>query len=409
MVSKKLEIIFLSLLYNASLLLSILKILSYFSYVEGYGINYRPEWPELLFSLFLSTSLVLFLPLNINKPSSLFLWIVYLTHASSAILTNPFKIHSYIALILIWLEFAILLFLFIIFPFKVNIKPLLSENKIRYLLLFSLGIGIILMILKFGFNFNIPSIISVYEVREVFKEKIQSLAISWGYLILGYSFSISPLSLLLGLKEAKNFLSIFLIAGSILWSLLVYSNAGFKSVAFANIVVGTVYLYARKNLLKTANQIVLLILTMLSLMYLLSFTSNIFQFIYFHLFRRTFIVPGMNVNYFFDLMTEHYPIWSKEFPLLVSKIYYGTTGSANTGFLGDSFSKLFPIGYILNTLIIIFLFKLLDSITDRYNRTLMLPMVVIYSYLFSNSATTTVIISYGFWILIFIFLLTKWR
>ncbi|WP_250150965.1 hypothetical protein [Photorhabdus akhurstii] len=114
-----------------------------------------------------------------------------------------------------------------------------------------------------------------------------------------------------------------------------------------------------------------------------------------HWLRRVFFTPTLNTYYFYDYIYNTNSEFTTEAPQIVSQIYYGTSGSANTGFIGDGIARYGTLGLIIN----FFIFNMLlfamnlssKKVPFEFSTTLYLPFV----YTISNSAITALLLTYG--------------
>ncbi|WP_256125058.1 hypothetical protein [Photorhabdus luminescens] len=255
-----------------------------------------------------------------------------------------------------------------------------------------IGCGIIVLLFVMsnpGLSLIPPNIFKVYSVRQHFKDNTPLLTM---YIITNGGYVISPLLLLASLY-IRGPIKYLLITISILISYLIYSSSGLKSIAFMNLAVIILYFYI-KGTKSISNSVINIILY-------LFLTAGVLYFIFdfydplIHWLRRVFFTPTLNTYYFYDYIYNNNSEFTTEAPQIVSQIYYGTSGSANTGFIGDGIARYGTLGLIINFFIFnILLFAMnLSSkkVPFEFSTTLYLPFV----YTISNSAITALLLTYG--------------
>lgn len=401
-------LIFLTSIYIICFFFFTLDVLNYFSDVEGYNIEYNFSLTHLIFFYLFSIVPIIILPIKGRKPSYVILWFVYFSHIIPTIAFVPIISKNFFWSYVIILFFSIIIFLANI---KIKLKTKLFSFNFKdshfysFILLISL-FSLIVIIGTYGFSYDLPNITDVYSIREKFINNSNFLS-SYVSVITGYI--ISPFLLLLGINlfQYKKKLSMIFILSSFLLSVQIYANSGLKSVAFASFVCLFFYIFI-KNVRNIGIFFIILIsfsFFFLMLMHNLFFIEKLDILLY-HWFRRVFIVPGMNVNYFFDYITTNNLLTLKGAPLIISEYYYGTSGSANSGLIGDSFTKYNYIGFIINGFIFLFILKLSDYIIDSRS-SIGLSLMIPIAYAISNSSITTVFFTYGYILIVCFFVFFK--
>ncbi|WP_243465224.1 hypothetical protein [Photorhabdus temperata] len=259
-----------------------------------------------------------------------------------------------------------------------------------------IGCGIIVLffvITNPAFSLIPPNIFKVYSVRENFNENTPLLTI---YIITNGGYVISPLLLLVSIYM-RGFVKYILIAISIIISYLIYCSSGLKSIAFMNFTVITLFFYIKgqKNI---SNSVINIILYSFIAAGLLYFVFDFYDPLI-HWLRRIFFTPTLNTFYFYDYTLNNDKEFTKDAPKIISQIYYGTLGSANTGFIGDGIARYGIIGLIINFIIFNILIFVMNLSTKKvpfeFSTTLYLPFV----YTVSNTAITALLLTYGLLIL----------
>ncbi|RUM50244.1 MAG: hypothetical protein DSY47_02220 [Hydrogenothermus sp.] len=386
-----------------------------FSSIEGYNYSIEIDYYSVFINGFLAflPSIFLFSKPNQNKPSSIILLVLYLIHIIPSIIFPTFLKKFAI-------EFFWQLFISISFSIFVIIYFLLDKYKIRFpkipylkllqkfytIMLFLISIFIFTYLLYEFKGINYISIFHVYDVRNLYKETVNPLI---SYIVINSGYILSPFLILYSFTRKKLILKILFFTLGTLLSIIIFSNTGFKSVAFMWIFILIIYLYLKKIKIQYLPlKFLTFFIFFLFFLHILAIVLNL-DFIYLHWIRRLLLSAGMNTTYFYDYIINHDLYFLKNAPLTISINYFGTYGSANTGLIGDGLTRYLFLGIYFNYLILFFILKILDSlyryVTFSY-RTMLLALTFPISYALSYSKTTSIFLTYGFLLIIFLF---YWR
>jgi hypothetical protein len=253
------------------------------------------------------------------------------------------------------------------------------------------------MINIFGFNFDLPSILHVYGVRSEYKEQVTFLS---GYVAIIGGFAISPLLILFALRffRYNPLTSTIMLFLSTFLSLIIYANSGFKSVAFAGIAAGFGYM-----IFKRVNRVGFFLAVFIPLGILinvfLAWAFGLEIFLY-HWIRRVFLVPGMITSYYYEFIIPSGIYHLNNAPSVISHTYFGTDGSANAGIIGDGIAKFRYLGLLLNMMLFVIILKISDSVSKHGNYAMSGAAFLIQAYAISNSSLTTVMVTYGYFLVI---------
>ncbi|MCT8346704.1 hypothetical protein LGZ99_05620 [Photorhabdus temperata] len=390
----KIKIILKIFLYQVIIYLNSVLILDTFQEVRGYNINPQGH----LSILFCWISLLPLTLLNNQKnPIMVFLWLIYIIYIIPLSIIFPL-INSASIYSVIFISAINILFLLSILFFRIINRITLPKLQIPWDLYKTIIIGCGVIVLFFvitnpAFSLIPPNIFKVYAVRENFKENTSLLTM---YIITSGGYVISPL-LLLASFYVKGFVKYLLIAISIMISYLIYCSSGLKSIAFMNITVITLFFYikGKKNISNSVINIILYSFLAAGLLYF------IFDFYdpLIHWLRRIFFTPTLNTFYFYDYTFNNNREFTNDAPKIISRIYYGTIGSANTGFIGDGIARYGIVGLIINFFIFNMLILAMNlsskKVPFEFSTTLYLPFV----YTVSNTAITALLLTYGLLVL----------
>lgn len=381
--------------------------IDFFSSVEGYSLDYSKNIENYVIYILLAIIPSFFLPLKHKKPSTLILWILYFCHIVPTIILIPIILQSNF----LWGFTIVLFFTLVIILSKLSFgkcfdinKYLNFNNNIFFIFLFFIAVTSLLIIIYiYGISFNLPNITDVYSVRENFIENSNVIS-SYTSIIAGYT--ICPILLLIGINLLKNkpFISTLFIIISLVMSIQIYANSGLKSVAFTSfscLIFYFIFKYIKNLGIFFAISIPIVFILLIGIYNIFDFHK--LEIVLYHWFRRVFIVPGMNVNYVFDYMLNQNLQSLKDSPLIISEYYYGTSGSANSGLVGDAFSRVSYLGFFINGLILLCILKLSNYVIPE-NSNIGLSLMIPISYALSNSSITTIFITYGYFLIVLIFI-----
>lgn len=380
-----------------------------FYYVPGYDTCSIPATYIFSAFFFLAMSIGLLLPRK-QAPSSVVIWTIYLMHVFGAIALYPYYssdvgINSLIFIIFLMTTFIISAW--VISNVSARLKYIIISRSLFYIIMTIIGIiPIIIIVSAFGINFDFASIFDVYDVREKFKEALSFIdgrATAYAMLLTGFLFS--PLLTIFGIYSIKHnpiWGCVMLLIG-IFSASQIFAAAAFKSVAAIAALAVIMPFFIRDALRPFQAFLVFLMLCIIGLFTLqaLGLNSSAVD----HWFRRAFIAPGMNVIYYQEYFGLFNVGSAEAAPLTISLEYYGTSGSANSGVYGNGLAMAGIVGVMFNLSILIGFCILLDGVTEYVPASISFPMAFTIGYAFSNSATTTVMVSYGGVAMIIIFYL----
>lgn len=385
-----------SLLYVTLLSYATDHICHYFKDVPGYNLCGSPNFLFLVIAVVVVVLSALLLPLG-NKASTAIIWIVFLTHIASALIVSAFVAGSDIYRVVFFVSISILYVIFV--NLAVICRLYVKYIKIPQVLVLLFVLAIFIVFLGvigsyFSFSFDMPSITDVYGVRSEYKERIAGASLLIPYMVIIGGYSISPFMTVMSVINKKNIIiSVALMAMATTLSILIYSSAAFKSVAFAFVIVGVACV-----ILSFWNSAVkgFFVLTSLGFVFILIYgivDSDGIAFI--HWFRRVFIVPGLNANFYLDYIGIFDTKSLINAPFVISQQYYNTDGSANNGIIGSGLAEGGYFGVVMNITLFSFMLIIIDSVTRGIPAHISTSLFIPTAYAFANSAPTTVLLSYG--------------
>ena len=333
-----------------------------------------------------------------DRVSSGFLWIVFYFHVVPSVLFFSSTIHVSFAESLVFSSVVVVSYTIISLVSSVGFKaiPLIKHSSITGSILMALiWVSFCFVLIKeFGLNFNPPSIFDVYDVRAHYIEGVSRLG---AYISILSGYFLAPLLIIIGAihyARKHRLYGAALIASALFVSYLVYSSSGLKSVAFMPVVVALLFALMRSmrgfGVGFCINFMFLAIMMIAWILYFLGFEDLLLHWV-----RRSLIVPGMNVAYYYDFSSIGGFDDVASAPNAVSNYYYSTDGSANSGFIGDSIYR-FGFAYLWVGFSAVFLmFKATDFVAGN-NARYILPLFLPSAYALANSSFFTVLITYGF-------------
>jgi len=385
-------------------------VFSKFANLPGYNLFSAPiatEW--LLFSA-LALLVGIALPAE-NKFSSMVIWVVFYMHIFPWIMLGSYYIGIHtnipaVAKLLDVVSVSIIFVLISVISSYITVKTAglrISSKKLLNIHTVIIVVFAVVLLITLNNIMNIPKYSEIYHQRTIFKYAITTTTggniISRLLLIITYTiipFSLVFSSYLIQIDMHKRTAIITSIV-SFLASVLIYSIAAFKStVAVAALSFLTPVLLHRIRRLATSSTTKLFWL--LALAGVVSLTAHLVSQDsrwLLHYFRRIFIVPGMHDWIYIDIFPAYPPQLVREAPLVVARLVYGTEGSANSGLVGSGYALGGAIGVIINFCIFCIWLTVANSYSRNLPAAILVPLAVIYGYLFANSATTTVLFSYG--------------
>ena len=368
-----------------------------FMYVPGYDRCTIPPRSELWLFLSLAILPSFFLPLR-EQVSTGIIWTVYYLHIFGTVAATPyFSNNSYpYRSFAFWVTMSFLATSFL--ASRTNLfMPNLSLSSKRFYKVYLVVIALFFfyVFLNFPVSFKLASIYEVYDVREMF---VESLGVSVSsldtYMLLISGYAIAPVSIVIGLVtfQTNRIVSMMSLAIGILIVVFVYSVAAFKSVAFMLAFVAIIYFVVR-----TTNTVrgVIFFLATVAVGCLLLGMSGISETALIHWFRRTFIVPGINVQFYLQAFGLDNTTYVRDAPEIISRDFFGTNGSANSGLYGNGIARGGMFGILIGLAIFYSILVVIDAVTKNVPLAISVPVMFPVGYALANSATTAVFLTYG--------------
>lgn len=279
-----------------------------------------------------------------------------------------------------------------------------------YTVVLSLGILIVSGIYtKFRFHFNF---FNVYDLRD--EERGYNFPLIFSYLISAAG-AILPIILLYFFEKRKFVISTFIIV----IILLNFGIGGHKSVLFGLIVTIIFYFIYKDGFIKYAT-------------WLMSGLGGIALFEYYQfksliiaglIIRRVLLLPAYLNTKYYDFFTSNNPDYFKQsflryfgfkseyndpISLVIGERYLAPDCYANNGLLSDALLNFGIIGVFIFPIILIILFKYVDSLAQGIpSKYLIIPCVMISISLLSTSVMTVMLTNGLIFIMILLYLFPR--
>ena len=410
-------------LFITLIIFAIEELSEYFAYSNIYF--FKPSISIYFFIYFFSLLPIPFLPRFLKLPSDYILVFIYVLTYIPAIVVPFFLIEKN----LLNNEYILFLFVFFLcFVFLLIRKPDKKRNIILSLIKklniywfnFSLFliylISTIVFIINFGFNFEVPSLLDVYDVRLQYREVISDSLFS-AYMVGWMAYIINIFTFLRGV-QTKN---IFLIIFTIVFQFYLFSLMALKSHLAVMILAFLIYIYLNREIQFKSSTFIKLTFIAFSSFFLIDlFTSTTLTQAL--ITRRILIVPAQLTYYHFEFFNENVKtFWSYNIfsifsdynynlspPKLIGDIYFNKPEmTAVVNIFMEGYTAFGYFGVFLVTFILKFFLNILDDVFlyKSKSNNMMLVSSIILAYSLSSSSILTVILTHGLLILIILFTL----
>ena len=391
--------------------------------VYGYSglIDAGADLPSLAVMTVLAVMPVVWLPIEVGRPSEIVLWFLYLLGYIPAVvvpirLLGPdlWAVLPFGALLAV--GFAALLLMQRI-PRAAQPWSGLTERSFD-LLIVILGLGaLVYLVVFFGIPTYVPDFVTAYDARTEFGAA-QSNVPAAGYIVTWSGNVIYPLLIALGLARSRRLL---IVLGSV-GELLIYSQAGFKAVLFAILLVpllfaairiwrrqfGTVLMWAAVGVLGVSVATT-------------AVTGSLWPLALYAV--RLLALPGQLTAYYLDFFTSHatYELsrsflrWFMEAPYdidppyLIGIVYLHATVDANANLWADAMANFGLAGIVPFSIILGAVLWVLDYVAADRDLLVIGPVVAIAGLSLSNGALFTSILTFGLGFAIFMIALMPRR
>jgi len=283
---------------------------------------------------------------------------------------------------------------------KVNPK---FNNIIMYFFIISMSIVVLFVSAKYtGFRITFD-FINVYGIRA--EASTYNIPTIIQYMLFMAGIGI-PLFLLYAFEHKKKFLSLFLL---IIW-LLNFSIAAHKTVFIMLFLAILGYLFYRErfiNLFAIAMTCMLIVLSGIYIVFENVVPIGI-------LISRVMLIPIQLSYHYYEFFNENNlnlfrngilgkfgfsEIYSQEIPYIIGEFTEKINTSfsmANNGLLGDVFANTKYIGIFIMPIILVIIFRLLDSVSKNLDKKIVVVICIYFANSFINMSWSTVLLTQGY-------------
>ncbi len=317
--------------------------------------------------------------------------------------------------IMYFLSFWILILIFqkIVKPIKLPDLKLAQSQILFYVIIFStIVLALLITGMYNGFKFH-WNIFDVYGIRA--EERGLKTAKIVGYIKPLISILI-PISVVFFLKLKKY----FLVGTLIILQLFLFAMGGHKTTFFLLVIaILAFYFYKNKRLTLIPIGLVALNISALVEKWLVDGISYITFFVQY----RSMLIPNMISYQYYELIKSNEILYFRQsflrhffenpYPKSIAFIigeqtYNSDFVRSNNGMCGDAFSQLGWASLMLHPFLIVFSFKLLQSVSYGIDTRITFVAIISYVFYFINISFFSVYLTNGFlFTLVFIFLISN--
>lgn len=249
-------------------------------------------------------------------------------------------------------------------------------------------------------NFNLQfDIIQVYETRAEFA----SISLPTVLIMLrSFASTVIPILILNAFVTKRRFLGIIIF----IIGFLNFSIDGSKTAFFMLLVAVISYIFYKDWMIKIVCPLLTAITIASGLM--IEIFDNIYPLSMF--IRRVMFVPIQLSEFYIKYFSENSlnlfrngfldkigftSVYDLQIPRLMGQ-FMGNESSANNGLIGDAFSNLGFVGILIMPIILIVIFRFMDSLSKNISMNVIFVSCVNFSIGFTNSSWSTILLTHGF-------------
>lgn len=272
----------------------------------------------------------------------------------------------------------------------------------------------LLIHLAFGIQLNLVSVFEVYDTRLLYRDEVIPTIPLLGYLIANQGNVVNPILMALGVVRRKWMLA----AIGALGQLVLYSTAGYKTVLISiplSLAIALFFRYRRSLagiavfVAATALVWVCIAIDWIASLGLVDIVVS-----------RIFLTAGyLQVLYRNVYDGQPWALWDYSFlgplvdtPYTMSPGFYvGTYGigrsdvQANAGLFADGYANAGLLGIVVEAVALVIIILLSDSAARGLPLAVALPTALLPVFALANGSPFTAVLSYGFALMILLFLL----
>ncbi len=381
----------------------VLQIAPFWSYS---GLLDRPSGDgSLLLPMLLSLLPALWMPIEIERPSQLVLWGIYL------LIYIPSELVPYLTLSQGWgttwlsLSLAVGFRVLLLAPDVTLRRPQLPRMRataFRRLVLGAAVLGLAVAVVVFGIPNRLPS--NTSTTRTDYKTTLGATSVIVSYIVSWSREILLPALMIIGLQWRRY----GLVAAAVVGMVYLYAVTAFKATVLLIGLVVVVYValaYLRRWMGMLLPWGLALVVLFTGLAHVLGFVLPFSLLV-----RRLLAVPGSLTGYYYDYFTTHPPyllshsilsgIAARPSPLsppnLIGSVYYGNPQvSANGNFWADGLANFGLPGIFVATLVLFLVLVVLDAAARGRPVVPVVCLLATACISLSNSALLTSLMTHG--------------
>ena len=294
---------------------------------------------------------------------------------------------------------------------KININLKSPVFKVLFRLLL-----IIVPIFVIGISFYFTKFRMFVSLDDIYKIRLESRAYSIPK-ILKYALSmlnvVLPLLLAYSLQKKKYWYSIIMI----FCLLLLFGFTAQKTIFLFLIIFLFSHLFYKKEYCYLFGFLIIFGGIFAIVESRIFDSINIWNILY----RRNLFLPSkicndylsffkyLNYDYFTDSIMRWFgakPIYGYSLPIVLGNYYAYSATNLNNGLISDAISNLGVLGLFIMPLILVIIFRLMDSVSYNISRKIVFAFSICYAMIFIDSSWSLTLLSGGFLAVIFLIALT---
>lgn len=362
---------------------------------------YEPDYLKIIFAFLISIVPSVWMKMETPRASVAILWFLYYFYYIPSVNIVIYVIDSSVWGVVLWQIFFLISFsLASLASFfrLVAVRKISINRTVYWFFILLIAIVFFLYILSsFGVEYNLASLTDVYGQRNEFSQRISTESVLIGYFIILSGYWLAPLLVISGVRamSTDKKMASLLIGVGFLLSLYIYSLAAYKSVALGFFITLFFYFYFRR-----VENIGFRVSVFIIGFFLLSVVfGELFDFTFVeqHVVRRLLIVPGMHSSFYYELFDKQniLDFGGMSAPLVISNIYYGLSGSANSGYISAAYAQAGFIGVIAVGIVLGGFLYIIDCYSKGAPAHVVISLYLMSTYALANSGFGTVLLTYG--------------
>lgn len=274
-----------------------------------------------------------------------------------------------------------------------------------------LGFGVLavgmyaLVVGSYGLQFNLPSLLEVYDVRLEYRASISSQGRAVGYAVAWIGAVINPLLMAWGFKTKRYLWA----AGGALGELLLFGITGHKSILLLVAFVPALILLGHRSDPRRAG--LWIVAAGLGIVLAGTVEHIMFQSDYLNVLvvRRQMAGPGLLTGLYFDFFSTHPKAnlahsilrgvvqdrYATAPALIIGRLHFGEQTAANAHIWADAYANFGYVGMVGYTLVLGGVFWTFDSIAKGVDRRLTIPLIGTTAIKLANTALLTALLTHG--------------